>query len=361
MRETAGGRASVAPPPLQTGGARPDLHAALAGAGKSGYTGTMKWYEIAVYTTDAGIEPVCGALTGAGLEGFSIEESREAAAAFLRESALYWDFADMARIGTDTPCVKAYLAVLPENAAKLDAVRAAVAGLRQADLGVDLGPLAVRVTVRDDEDWANNWKRYYKPIEIGERLLVLPSWEPCPETRRTVLRLDPGLAFGTGAHHTTRMCLELLERTVRPGDALLDLGCGSGILSIAGRLLGAARAVAVDIDPVAERIAHENAALNGADDAGYTIEIGDVLTDAALRCRIAGAYDVVVANIVADVIIRLAPFAFSCCRPGAPFIASGIIDEREAEVADAVRAAGFVLEDARRAGGWVALRARRRI
>lgn len=315
----------------------------------------MKWYEIAVYTTDAGIEPVCGALTGAGLSGFSIEESREAAAAFLDQSALYWDFADMAHIGTDAPCVKAYLAALPENEPLLDAARAAVKRLRGEDLGVDVGPLTVCVTVRDDEDWANSWKRYYESIEVGERLLVLPSWKPRPRTRRTTLRLDPGLAFGTGAHHTTRMCLELLEAAVPQGGAMLDLGCGSGILSIAARLLGASRAVAVDIDPVAERIAHENAALNGVDDAGYTVEIGDVLTDAALRARIAGAYDVVVANIVADVIIRLAPFALACCRPGAPFIASGIIDEREAETAAAIRAAGFAVRQVRRAGGWAAI------
>ena len=220
---------------------------------------------------------------------------------------------------------------------------------------MDVGPLTVCVTVRDDEDWANSWKRYYEPIEVGERLLVLPSWKPRPRTRRTTLRLDPGLAFGTGAHHTTRMCLELLEAAVPQGGAMLDLGCGSGILSIAARLLGASRAVAVDIDPVAERIAHENAALNGVDDAGYTVEIGDVLTDAALRARIAGAYDVVVANIVADVIIRLAPFALACCRPGAPFIASGIIDEREVQTADAIRAAGFAVRQVHRAGGWVAI------
>ena len=185
----------------------------------------MKWYEIAVYTTDAGIEPVCGALTGAGLSGFSIEESREAAAAFLDQSALYWDFADMAHIGTDAPCVKAYLAALPENKPLLDAARAAVKRLRGEDLGVDVGPLTVCVTVRDDEDWANSWKRYYEPIEVGERLLVLPSWKPRPRTRRTTLRLDPGLAFGTGAHHTTRMCLELLEAAVPQGGAMLDLGC----------------------------------------------------------------------------------------------------------------------------------------
>ena len=182
----------------------------------------MKWYEIAVYTTDAGAEPVCGALTSAGLSGFSIEESRESAAAFLKESALYWDFAHMDKIGADTPCVKAYLAVLPENEPVLDAARASIERLRGLDVGFDLGTLAMTVSVRDDEDWANNWKQYYKPLEIGDRLLVLPSWEPKPATGRTVLKLDPGLAFGTGAHHTTRMCLEFLESTVRAGDTAKD-------------------------------------------------------------------------------------------------------------------------------------------
>lgn len=319
----------------------------------------MKWYEIAVYTTDEGTELVCGALTGAGLEGFSIEESRETAAAFLQEGALYWDFADMDRIGTDTPCVKTYLAALPENEPYLEAARAAVERLRTLQTGVPLGPLSVCVTVRDDEDWENNWKQYYKPLEIGRRLLVVPSWEEQPETARTVLRLDPGLAFGTGAHHTTRMCLEYLEETVRAGDAVLDLGCGSGILSIAARLLGAREAVAVDIDPIAEHIARENAAMNGIGEAGYRIEIGDVLTDMALRGRIARQYDVVVANIVADVIIRLAPFAFACCKPGAPFIVSGVIDEREDEVAGALRQAGFADARVRRAEGWVAMCVRR--
>lgn len=319
----------------------------------------MKWYEIAVYTTDAGAEPVCGALTSAGLSGFSIEESRESAAAFLKESALYWDFADMDRIGADTPCVKAYLAVLPENEPVLDAARASIERLRGLDVGFDLGTLAMTVSVRDDEDWANNWKQYYKPLEIGDRLLVLPSWEPKPATGRTVLKLDPGLAFGTGAHHTTRMCLEFLESTVRAGDTALDLGCGSGILSIAAQLLGASEAVAVDIDPIAEHIARENAEMNGIGEAGYRIEIGDVLTDTDLQRRILSRYDVVVANIVADVIIRLAPFAYPCCKPGGPFIVSGVIDERRDEVREALCRAGFAVEAEKAAEGWVALLARR--
>jgi len=319
----------------------------------------MKWYEITVYTTDAGAEPVCGALTSAGLSGFSIEESREQAAAFLNESALYWDFADMDKIGTDTPCVKAYLAVLPENEPVLEEARAAIRRLKEMELGFDIGTLVMTVTVRDEEDWANNWKQYYKPLNIGDRLLVLPSWEEEPEgNTRTVLKLDPGMAFGTGAHHTTRMCLEYLESVVGAGSTVLDLGCGSGILSIAGLLLGAKDAVAVDIDPIAERIAFENAEMNGLGTENYHIHIGDVLSDSDLQKKIAGQYDVVVANIVADVIIRLAPIARGFCKRGTPFVVSGIIDERRDEVIAALKAAGFTVENTKNAEGWNAILSR---
>ena len=188
---------------------------------------------------------------------------------------------------------------------------------------------------------------------------MLPSWEDEPEgNTRTVLRLDPGMAFGTGAHHTTRMCLEYLEQVVQTGQEVLDLGCGSGILSIASLLLGAEDAVAVDIDPIAERIARENADMNGLGNAHYHIKIGDVLTDARLQRLIAGQYDVVVANIVADVIIRLAPLAKGYCKPGAPFIVSGIIDERRDEVLAALRVAGFTVEDMKNAEGWNAILSR---
>ena len=267
----------------------------------------MKWLEISVYTTDEGLDYVCAALDGAGITGQSIEESRTAAAAFLRESVLYWDFADMDKIGTDRPCVKGYVADCPENYEKVEAAKAAVERLRTLDLGVDLGTLAVTVRTVDEEDWANNWKQYYKPLLIGQRLLVLPCWEEKPETDRVVLKLDPGMAFGTGAHHTTRMGLEILERVMEPGLDMLDMGCGSGILSIAARLLGARRAVAVDIDPIAETVARDNAEMNGLSQDGYEIYIGNLLDDEGLRAKIGGPYPVVAANIVADVIIGLAP------------------------------------------------------
>lgn len=319
----------------------------------------MDWLELTVYTTDAGLDAVCAALTGAGITGLSIEESREVAFAFLQEAAVFWDFADMDKIGTDTPCVKGYVADTEADQPLITAAKEAIARLKSLDLGYDLGTLAMTVTTVNDEDWANNWKKYYKPLPIGQRLLVLPSWEPCPDTERTVLKLDPGMAFGSGSHHTTRMCLEFLEQTVQTGDTVLDLGCGSGILSIAGLLLGARSACAVDIDPIAEHIAYENAAMNGITEASYTVLIGNILSDAELQRKITGQYPVVVANIVADVIIALAPIAINYVRCGGVFIVSGIIDERADEVRAALTANGFCVEQHSSSEGWNAFLCRR--
>lgn len=312
----------------------------------------MNWLELTVYTTDAGIDAVCAALTGSGITGLSIEESREVAFAFLQEAAVFWDFADMEKIGTDTPCVKGYVSDTEADRPLIKAAKEAIVRLKSLDLGYDLGTLAMTVTAVNDEDWANNWKKYYKPLSIGQRLLVLPSWEPCPDTDRTVLKLDPGMAFGSGSHHTTRMCLEFLEQTVQKDDMVLDLGCGSGILSIAALLLGARSACAVDIDPIAENIAYENAAMNGISDASYTVLIGNILSETALQRKIAGRYPVVVANIVADVIIALAPIAVDYVRGGGVFIVSGIIDERVEEVKDALTANGFCVEKHSSSEGW---------
>ena len=316
----------------------------------------MKWLELSVYTTDAGLDAVTFAFSKAGIDQVSIEESHERAMAFLNERAVYWDFADADKVGVDEPCVKAYVADVPESEPVVADVKREIAHLRETNLGFDAGSLSVVVSRMDDADWENNWKAYYKPLSIGKRLYVLPCWieEIAPEGRVT-LKLDPGVAFGTGEHHTTRMCLELLETVVQPGDDMLDLGCGSGILSVASVLLGAKHAVAVDIDPVAEHVALENAAMNGVTPAQYDVLIGDVLSDEKLQTTIQRGYDVVAANIVAGVIIALAPFAKTCCKPGAPFIVSGIIDEREDEVKQALIRAGFTIEEILRSEGWVAM------
>lgn len=200
------------------------------------------------------------------------------------------------------------------------------------------------------EDWETAWKRYYHTIEIGQKLAVVPSWERY-DGDRVQLLLDPGMAFGTGTHETTFLCLELLDERVAGGERLLDIGTGSGILAIAALLLGAREALGVDIDPMCVRVAGENAALNGVQDR-LGIEAGD-LADAA-----DGKYDIITSNIVADAILRLAPDAAARLAPAGVFIASGIIEEREAEVCAALEAAGLALAETRRAGGWVALVAR---
>jgi len=199
-----------------------------------------------------------------------------------------------------------------------------------------------------EEDWANEWKQYFKPLETGKKLAICPTWEQYdnPE-HRAVLKIDPGMAFGTGGHATTRLCLETLENVITPETELLDLGCGSGILSIAALLLGAKRTVGVDIDALAVKTALENGALNGFVPPQYTILEGN-LTD-----RVHGQFDVVTANIVADVIILFCPQVRQYLKPGAVFVTSGIIDTREQDVLDAFAANGLAVQSRKESGGWL--------
>lgn len=201
-----------------------------------------------------------------------------------------------------------------------------------------------------EQDWANNWKQYFKPLPVGERLLIRPTWEPLEDAAgRAVLSIDPGMAFGTGGHDTTRLVLETLEGLVRPDTALLDVGCGSGILSVAALLLGARRAVGVDIDPLAVKTARENAVLNGFAPPVFTALEGDLVQ------AVDGQYDVVIANIVADAIIALTPAIPRFLKPGGAYVVSGIIDTRERDVLAAVRGCGFRIADRREHGGWLCL------
>ncbi|MDR0531159.1 MAG: 50S ribosomal protein L11 methyltransferase [Oscillospiraceae bacterium] len=205
------------------------------------------------------------------------------------------------------------------------------------------------------EDWENNWKAYFHPLPVGRRLLIQPVWEaPAPADGRAVLLLEPGLAFGSGSHATTRLCLELLERYIRPGCRVLDIGCGSGILAIAALLLGAGNALGVDIDPMAVENARENAARNHLP-AGRTTFLQGNLVDCA-----EGEYDLILSNIVADAIISLAPQLGRRLAPGGVWIGSGIIDARAEEVAAACGAAGWQLAERREEDGWAAFAIKKR-
>ena len=204
-----------------------------------------------------------------------------------------------------------------------------------------------------EEDWRNNWKKYFKPLEVGKGLLIRPSWyEDYYPGDRKVLNIDPGLAFGTGGHETTRLCLEMCEKFMKPGDSVLDVGCGSGILGIAALLMGASRAVGVDIDEVAVRTAAENAALNGVDDR-FEAVCGS-FTD-----KVSGKYEIVLANIVADAILFLSKGIADFMKDGAVYIMSGIIDSRADEVKKGVSEYFEIIED-HCEGGWACFAAKAR-
>ena len=270
----------------------------------------MRWIEITVDTTDEGTDIVCARLSMLGVNEVSVVQGREAVEAIMENSVKYWDYADDAALN-NSPAVKAYIADVKENEGVAERIISSMAELKkmESEIGLPLGSLEVHTASVDEQDWANNWKAYFKPINVGERLTVCPTWEQVEDTEnRAVLRIDPGMAFGTGTHHTTRMCLELLEGHIHGGETVADIGCGSGILSAAAILMGAASATAVDIDPVATKVAAENAMDNGIDLMRYTVYTGDVLSDEQIRNAFTKQkYDIVLANIVANVIIALAP------------------------------------------------------
>ena len=302
----------------------------------------VQWIEVTVNTAPERLEDVCRRLEDAGVEGLVIEDEGEYNQ-FLEENRQYWDYVDEAFADSIRGLcrVKFYTSEDEDGAMLRAAARAAVPGE-----GFEEKPVR-------DEDWENNWKAYYKPIPVGERLLIVPQWEEVPEgTGRVVLRLDPGLIFGTGSHATTQMCLEAVQDLPLEGVSVLDLGCGSGILAIAALLLGAKDAMGVDVDPKAPDVVLENAALSGVEDR-LTALAGDCVADEGLRARLMEArYGVVFANIVADVILRLAPAVRPLMAPEGVFIASGIIDGREEEVAAALKAAGLTVSEHRIRENW---------
>lgn len=222
---------------------------------------------------------------------------------FLDETAASWDYVEASSVlDARQPCVRAFLSANQTGMQQLRALREAIAQLKQNIVGLDAGSLDIQIDVVHEEDWANNWKQYYKPTPIGKRLLIKPSWETCenPESR-LVLNMDPGMVFGTGTHETTQLSLLALEEFVRPDMRVLDLGCGSGILAIGALLLGADQAVGVDIDPNAKDIAYVNLQENGFGPDRCLFLTGNVLEDEDLLGNL-GQADLVVANIVAGVI-----------------------------------------------------------
>ena len=301
-----------------------------------------KWLEIAVNTTPDKLDEVCAKLAAAGMDGLVIEDEGEFLQ-FLEQNRQYWDYVDQELLDRMRGITRVKFYVTDDDE-----------GHKQLERYTHGLGFEHTVTPLSDNDWAYSWQKYYKPLSIGQRLYVVPEWErdkPVPEGR-SPLYLNPGLTFGTGSHASTQLCLEGVEAHTVPGKSVLDLGCGSGILSIAALCLGASRAVAVDIDPKAVDVAYENAALNGIDRSRYTVRWGDVLSDQQLKAEIGGGYDMVVANIVADVIIGLSGQVRPFLKEGGLFLCSGIIDDRAEEVAQRLREAGWDILRTRQSEGW---------
>ncbi len=323
----------------------------------------MQWIATHIYTTTEGIEPLCGRLYAVGLNGVQIQDAADFND-FIENQTQYWDYIDesLEPLKSCETCVTVYLTDDADGRELLSHIRGTVAELKALDTDGVFGRLTIELSGMNEEDWANNWKQYYKPFTLGERLLIKPEWETLDAAQtedKVVLSINPGHLFGTGTHHSTRLCMTALEQYVRPGDRVLDLGCGSGILSILSLLLGAAEATAVDIDPAAPATAMENLALNGLDASRYRVLVGNVIDDEALRETVGGNYDVVVANIVADVIIAMSPTAYAQTRSGGTFITSGIIGPRGDEVKQALLAAGFEITAVREENDWLCITAKK--
>lgn len=321
---------------------------------KRGYA--MNWIEVDIYTTSAGIDPVCGRLLRIGVTGFAIRDAADFEE-FLNDKNASWDYIDddLMNLKNCETCVTCYLADNAQGADMLSAVKGELDELRFLDSEHKFGRLVCELANVREEDWANNWKQYFKPLTVGEKLVIKPSWEEYENTGgRQILEIDPASSFGTGQHETTQLCLMLLEEYLRSGDRLLDLGCGSGILSIAAMLLGAQDVLAVDIDESSVKTAKENALKNNIPEEKYTALCGNIIGDSALRERIGTGYRIIAANIVADVLIAMSSIFGEFLAEGGVIIISGIITERCAEVMDAMEKNGFRRLALREADGWAA-------
>ena len=318
----------------------------------------MSWLELKIDTVSSGIEAVAAALTAGGFEDLVLEDQAEFET-FLEDNKAYWDYIDeeLQRKLQGLSCIKLYLEDSDE--AGMTRLKALLEKLKARG---DLGALALTVSPLADTDWEESWKDNYPPQEVGEKLVVLPYWLADTDTAgRLPVILDPGLTFGTGAHPTTQMVVEAMETLLPAGGSCLDLGSGSGILSIAALRLGAGSAIGVDIDPKAEDIARENAAYNGFGTPEFTALTGNVTADRKLMDKLRqNQYDLVLVNIVADVIVNLAPVLPQFLTEHSTLILSGILDSRLDDVTGAITAAGLTVQDIRAKEDWRCVTAKRR-
>lgn len=306
----------------------------------------MQWAEVQVMTSSEATDAVSAILERFGATGVVLEDSTDLTRTWEdRYGEIYGlNPADFPESGVR---VKAYVSLETWEEAMHGQIEQEIKGL--TELGLDPGVATVTVRIADEEEWANEWKKYYHPVRVTDRLTIKPTWEEyTPTADEIVIELDPGMAFGTGTHPTTNLCLRTLERVIKPGDTIVDVGCGTAILSIACAKMGAESVLALDLDPVAVEVARENVELNNASDK-VTVRANDLLKGVDSR------YDVVVANILAEIILLMVGQAREVMKPDGTFITSGIIKEKADLVRAELLANGFQIVDTITEEDWVAL------
>ncbi|GAA4858467.1 50S ribosomal protein L11 methyltransferase [Paenibacillus vulneris] len=324
----------------------------------------MRWHEVTVHTTEEAIEMITNFIHELGAGGVSIEESGTLNKQ--RDTSLgQWYELPLNDIPEGRAVIKGYFSDTTEMDSIMESLKRSVEQL--ADYDIDTGSPTYELKEVDDEDWANAWKQYFKPLRISERLTIKPTWEdyqPTPE--ELIIELDPGMAFGTGTHATTSLCLRTLEKVIQGGEDVIDVGTGSGVLAIAASKLGAKHVLAVDLDPVAVSSATENARLNGLE-SNITVKLSDLLgvlreseaegSEASLGVKI--PVQVVVANILAEIILLFVKDVYDVLAPGGTYVVSGIIKSKQDDVEKGLAEAGFTVTECHEDQDWVVIIARK--
>ncbi len=309
----------------------------------------MKYVELQVITTTEASDAVSEILYSEGASGVLIEDPNDFNA--LNKNEKSWDYIEdqlIKLIGEDTK-VKGYFLQEEFNETVLKSIVDRIGKLEEFGLSKGKGTVSTREV--SDEDWVNAWKKYYKPAKVGEMVVIKPTWEEYKaKADEVVIELDPGMAFGTGTHETTIMCVKLLEKYIKSGSTVFDVGCGSGILGITAAMLGAEKVVCVDIEEVSCRVSRENAEMNKVAEK-VDVRCGNLLD------VVSGKADVIIANIIADIIILFSEDAMSFLTKGGIFISSGIIRDRRDEVLRKLRAEGFNILEVMEMGEWCAIAA----
>lgn len=320
----------------------------------------MKYIEISIKTSISGIEPVVAELYSIGITDIVIDDPRDTIELISNKGTYQWDYLDEEVIAqkNSNPKITIYFEDNDENRHKAFEIENAIIGLQKKVLegaygeNANFGELKVTGKFEDDSEWKDKWKEFFKPSKISDHIVVKPTWEEYgKEDGEMVLEIDPGMAFGTGTHETTSMCVEMLEKYIKKGDNVLDVGCGSGILSIAAAFLGAGDVLGVDIDPIAVEVSSENIKLNKVEDISNA-QFGDLTKGIDYEA------DIVVANLMADLVIMLSSDVAKHMKKNGCFISSGILTEKEFVVSEAIRKANFKIVEIVKKGEWCCIVAR---